>query len=100
LIEVTVGRGKRVTPTLGEKEPARTAYRRVMDALRTRLAAGEFGQADRLPSETELIAEFGVSRNTVRRAYRELAYEGLVVIRHGAGAFPAFVNVPEEPDDS
>jgi len=91
LITMPRGDAPWVSLESGDKaQPAKTAYRRVMDGLRARIAAGEFGQADRLPSETELMETFGVSRNTARRAYQELVYEGVVVVRHGVGAFPAF----------
>jgi DNA-binding GntR family transcriptional regulator len=86
LIEVVPGRGRRVVGTLKESE---AAWERVAGGLRRRLAAGEVTPSTPLPSEAALVAEFGVSRNTVRRAYRQLVDEGLVVIRHGAGAFPA-----------
>ena len=87
LIEVIPGRGRRV---VGEPAvPGRTAWQRVAAALRRRLEAGEFAVTSALPSEADLVAEFQVSRNTVRRAYKALVDEGLVVIRHGAGAFLA-----------
>jgi DNA-binding GntR family transcriptional regulator len=69
-------------------EPA-TAYERIAEALRQRLDAGEFAAGTPLPSEADLVAEYGVSRNTARRAYQHLAEAGAVVVRHGAGAFPA-----------
>ena len=88
LVEVVPGQGRRVVGDAQQLSP-RTAWQRVARALRDRLKAGEFGAAGPLPSEAELGAEFQVSRNTVRRAYKELVDEGLVVIRHGAGAYPA-----------
>jgi GntR family transcriptional regulator, histidine utilization repressor len=42
-----------------------------------------------MPSEAELVAQFGVSRMTVNRALRELQAEGLVQRRQGAGTFAA-----------
>ncbi|MDN5916094.1 MAG: GntR family transcriptional regulator [Pseudonocardia sp.] len=88
LIEVVPGQGRRIVgePTDGE---ASTAYERIAADLARRVRAEEFGPNDLLPSEAALVAEYGVSRGTVRRAYRELADEGLVVIRHGSGAFAA-----------
>ncbi|CAN5700233.1 hypothetical protein BH24ACT5_BH24ACT5_30810 [soil metagenome] len=87
MIEVVPGLGRRVVGTETTAEPV-TAYERIARVLEQRLDAGEF-EADRsLPSEAELVAEYGVSRNTVRRAYQHLAEAGAVVIRHGAGAFP------------
>ena len=45
----------------------------------------EAGQ--KIPSETELIEQFHVSRNTVRQALAELVNEGLVYKKHGSGSF-------------
>ena len=42
-----------------------------------------------MPSEAELVAEFGVSRMTVNRALRELQTEGLVERSQGVGTFAA-----------
>jgi DNA-binding GntR family transcriptional regulator len=88
LIEVVPGQGRRVVGDAVKRVPA-TAYERIVADLQRRLDAGEFGSADPLPSEAMLMAKYRVSRNTVRRAYRQLAEDGAVVIRHGAGAFPA-----------
>ena len=88
LVEVVPGRGRRVVGGAAEGL-LRTEWGRVAEALRRRLEAGEFGADAPMPSEAALVAEFGVSRNTVRRAYRHLVESGEVVVRHGAGAFPA-----------
>lgn len=68
------------------------AYREVADALRSKIAAGEFGPGDQMPSETKLQTEFNVSRITARSAIDLLRQEGLVVVEHGRGVF-----VPERP---
>jgi len=88
LIELVPGQGRRVVGDRTSAEPT-TAYERIAAALRHRLEAGEFRPGDPLPSEAELVAEYGVSRNTARRAYQHLAAAGAVVIRHGVGAFPS-----------
>lgn len=88
LIEVVPGQGRRVAGHPSGGEPS-TAYARIAADLSRRLDAGEFGADDPLPSEAALVAEYGVSRNTVRRAYRLLVEDGRVVVRHGAGAYPA-----------
>lgn len=88
LIEVVPGQGRRVVGQAISTEPA-TAYERIAGELQERLDAGEFVSGTPLPSEAELVAAYGVSRNTARRAYQHLAKAGAVVIRHGAGAFPA-----------
>lgn len=59
----------------------------VRSALIARLRAGEWGALEKLPTEAELSAEYGVSRATVRTALQGLHREGLVVVRHGVGTF-------------
>jgi DNA-binding GntR family transcriptional regulator len=51
----------------------------------------------RLPSETEIERELHVARGTVRRAYRDLAERGLVVIVNGKGAYAADAVPGEQP---
>ncbi len=89
LIEVVPGQGRRVAGELADAAVPCTAYERIAAELQARLSAGSYSAAEPLPSEAMLMAEFGVSRNTIRRAYQQLADAGVVVIRHGAGAFPA-----------
>jgi DNA-binding GntR family transcriptional regulator len=86
LIEVVPGQGRRVAggPVGGI---ATSAYQRIAADLSRRIRSGEFELDELLPSESALVAEYGVARSTVRRAYRVLVDDGLVVIRHGAGAF-------------
>ncbi|MHA6795931.1 GntR family transcriptional regulator [Pseudonocardia bannensis] len=87
LVEVIPGQGRRV---VGAASPGpTTAYERIAAELLQRIDAGEFGPDEPLPSEATLIADYGVSRNTVRRAYQRLADAGAVVVRQGAGAFAA-----------
>jgi len=86
LVEVVPGQGRRV---IGAAAEPSTAYERIAADLRHRLESGEFPADVPLPSEAQLVAEYGVSRNTARRAYQSLVEAGAVVVRHGAGAFPA-----------
>lgn len=87
LIEVVPGQGRRVIGPAAA-EPM-TAYERIAAELLGRLDAGEFGPTQPLPSEAALVAQYGVSRNTARRAYKRLVELGAVVVRHGAGAYAA-----------
>lgn len=56
-------------------------------ALRHLIEEGHFRPGDRLPSESALMKEFSVSRNTVRTALSRLAAENLIETRQGQGSF-------------
>jgi len=55
--------------------------------LRARIESGELRPGRALPSLTTLMQEYGLSRNTVRRAIGVLSDEGLVRTRPGWGTF-------------
>jgi GntR family transcriptional regulator, histidine utilization repressor len=64
-------------------------YQQVKTHLAEGLHSGHWQVGDRLPSEHELVAQFGLSRMTVNRAVRELADEGRIVRVAGVGSFVA-----------
>jgi GntR family transcriptional repressor for pyruvate dehydrogenase complex len=59
----------------------------LVDSLRRRIVDGTIPSGEKLPSESALIAEFGVSRTVVREAISRLQAEGLVYTRRGSGSF-------------
>lgn len=61
-------------------------YRQLVDQVRYAISVGRLKPGDALPSIRHLEAELGVNRNTIRRAYLDLAAEGLLEIRHGREA--------------
>jgi DNA-binding FadR family transcriptional regulator len=67
----------------------------VIQQVRGLVADGTYHIGDRLPSEGELGALFGVGRSTVREAMRVLASRGLVDVRHGEGTFVASATLHE-----
>jgi GntR family transcriptional regulator len=62
-------------------------YARIRDELRTRIVAGAYKPHERLPSESELMSSYGVSRITVRQALGELEKEGVLFKVAGKGMF-------------
>lgn len=69
--------------------PAPALYAQVKDHIVRHIQRGEWPAGHRLPSEHELVAQFGISRMTVNRALRELVDEGRVVRVAGVGSFVA-----------
>ncbi len=59
----------------------------VFDQLRQQILSGSWKPGDKLPSENELAAQFGVSRVTVRNALQKLSGLGLLETRFGEGSF-------------
>ncbi|MBS1176694.1 MAG: transcriptional regulator, GntR family [Proteobacteria bacterium] len=59
----------------------------LVEALGDRIRDGRLAAGDKLPTEAEFMAEFGVSRTVVREAISKLQASGLVLTRHGIGTF-------------
>ncbi|MFD3455915.1 GntR family transcriptional regulator [Streptomyces sp. NPDC058691] len=88
---------------------ARREWERVADSLRHQIVAGEIAVGDQLPTQAELVDEFGLARATVQRALKELQDEGYVESIQGKGVFarnwrnqtPAHANgVAHRPDSA
>lgn len=62
-------------------------YVTVANRIERRIRAGEFGDAGRLPGETDLAEWYGVARMTIRRAHQELTQRGLVRVVPGKGTY-------------
>ncbi|MFF9555260.1 GntR family transcriptional regulator [Streptomyces albus] len=74
---------------LGALDPTsdRAVFRQIADRIREAIDKGRFEEGAKLPSESELVEHFGVSRMTVRNALSLLRSEGLVTAEHGKGVF-------------
>jgi len=70
---------------VGARATSWGAYKVIAEALRGRIGEGEFGPDAMLPSESRLVAEYQVSRNTLRRALSDLEDEGLIRSLPGRG---------------
>lgn len=62
-------------------------YRRVTEWILERIASGELNEGDKLESENELSAAFGISRQTVRHALGNLVQQGVLVSVQGSGTY-------------
>ena len=69
------------------RSSAGTLYHQLLGVLRGRIESGDIGVGDRLPSEADLVRDYGVSRTTARRALDELRRQGLVRREPGRGTF-------------
>jgi DNA-binding FadR family transcriptional regulator len=62
--------------------------------LSQRILLGQISPGEKLPSESEIVREHGVSRTVVREAISKLQASGLVETRHGIGTFVLEHNGP------
>lgn len=66
------------------------------DALLERVRSHEWPLGAKLPGESTLAPQLGVGRSTVREAIRQLAGQGVLMSRQGAGVFVAALDVVED----
>jgi GntR family phosphonate transport system transcriptional regulator len=69
--------------------PRNPLWAAIARTLAEEIATGRYAAGDRLPSEAQLAARFGVNRHTLRRAVAHLTDAGLVQPRMGSGVFVA-----------
>ena len=62
-------------------------YLQVKERIRSSIAAREYRNGEKLPTEMELCQQYQVSRITVRKAVEELCQEGFLVKKQGKGTF-------------
>jgi GntR family transcriptional regulator, transcriptional repressor for pyruvate dehydrogenase complex len=76
-----------MTEPANSRRRPRTLALELVSALGDRVRSGVWARGDKLPTEAEVMAEFGVSRTVVREAISKLQAGGLVETRHGIGTF-------------
>jgi multiple sugar transport system substrate-binding protein len=75
-----------MTAAIDPKQPL-PVYIQLKKLLMQEIADGRYGPGDRLPTEQELCAHYGISRTPVNRALSEMAEEGVVLRRRRHGSF-------------
>lgn len=72
----------RLNPALGVP-----LYLQLMEQIKHAIETGALKPGEQLPGIRPLAEELVMNPNTVAKAYRELEHEGVIELRHGAGAF-------------
>jgi GntR family transcriptional regulator len=62
-------------------------YLQLMEQIKHAVETEAIRAGDQLPSVRKLAEEMVINPNTVARVYRELEREGIIEVRHGAGAY-------------
>ena len=83
-----------------DQNDSRPIYQQIADEIRLLIARGELIEDTPLPAVRQLAGDLGVNLNTVATAYRELQTEGLLTIKHGAGAVISSRRTVEKSEDN
>lgn len=70
-----------------------TITQQIIRQIHTAIIAGKLSAGDKLPSENELIKQFGISKQTLRESLRALEHMGLIQTRKGMGGGSFVVEV-------
>ncbi|MCA2227607.1 GntR family transcriptional regulator [Nonomuraea aurantiaca] len=62
-------------------------WQQAAQVIRERIAAGVYRPGSRVPSENDLMQEFGIARMTAHKAMRALREEGAIYTVRGMGSF-------------
>jgi len=62
-------------------------YLPMIDCIIEKIRRGEFAAGDKIPSETELIKQFGINRHAVRQALGRVENMGWITTFHGKGSY-------------
>jgi GntR family transcriptional regulator len=71
-------------------------YLQLMEQVKHAIETGALRPGEQLPGIRPLAEELVINANTVAKAYRELEHEGVIELRHGAGAFVSAASRPKK----
>src|SRR5919206_1220291 len=75
-------------------------YLQLMEQVKHAIETGALRPGEQLPGIRPLAEELVINPNTVAKAYRELEHEGVIELRHGAGAFVTANERPKKMTDA
>jgi GntR family transcriptional regulator len=84
----------RTNPSLGVP-----IYLQLMEQVKHAIETGALRPGEQLPGIRPLAEELVINVNTIAKAYRELEHEGVIELRHGAGAFVSAAPKGRQPAD-
>ena len=68
-------------------------YVQLQNIIKDKIIAREYQDGEKIPSETELMKTYAVTRTTIRKALSNLVYEGLLRKEQGKGTFVSFQDI-------
>ena len=68
----------------------------IIKQIRSAILEGKYQPGESLPTENELVGQFGVSKHTVREALRALEGMGFITVKRGAGGGPVVSRIDWE----
>ena len=71
-------------------------YLQLMEQVKHAIETGALRPGEQLPGIRPLAEELVMNPNTVAKAYRELEHQGVIELRHGAGAFVSATAQPKK----
>ena len=74
-------------PKSAPRQRPRSLAHTVVEGLADGICSGQWPPGAKLPSESAIMGDYGVSRTVVREALSKLQAAGLVSTRHGVGTF-------------
>ena len=74
-------------------------YLQLMEQVKHSIETGALRPGEQLPGIRPLAEQLVINPNTVAKAYRELEHEGVIELRHGAGAFVSASGPAKKPTD-
>ena len=70
-----------------DKDKNKPIYKQLVDEILDDIKQGRLNPEDKLPTERELAERLGISRGTVKKAYKELADNGVIEVIQGSGSY-------------
>ena len=71
-------------------------FYQIFEDLYRDIRDGHYQEGERIPSESELIEKYKVSRGTIREALKMLLYQGFIVREKGKGTFVTYKKIEQD----